>query len=155
MSTPNQYCTTDQVAEEFKDLTFGDGSSGSSPITSDRVDRFCQEASAYIDGRIGLLYTTPVSSTTSPNSYLILQQIAALLVGRRLKPILKVQSAAPTNSQEGKAASELDPDKMLQEIVDQKTLLADAVSRDSTGGVNSFAAGNGVVHTFKRDTRQW
>lgn len=147
----NQYCTYTQVQEEFKDITFGSGTA----VGTSRVDRFCQEASAHIDSKIGLLYTTPVDATISPKSFLILQHISIALVTKRLKPILYVESPVPTQSQQTRGQVEIDPDKMLQDIVEKKSLLIDAVSRATDGGVTSYTKTNSIPHVFDMTKRQW
>lgn len=147
----NQYCTYTQVQEEFKALTFGTGTA----IGTSRVDRFCQESSAYIDGKVGLLYSTPVDSTNSPKSFLILQHICIALVARRIRPILGVEAPVATDSQKTRGEGEIDPEEMLNDIIANKTLLSDATKLSSDGGVTSYTKTNSVPHIFDICKKQW
>ena len=147
-----QYCSSDEVQEEFKSLTFGTGTS----VTSDRVDRFIEEASAYINSKIGLVYTTPVVEADSPESWMVLRMICIMLVVKRLKPILSVRAPTEKDSQESEGEDDVGgAEKMLKDIIDQKLLLTDAPKISSSGVVNSYSRTNGLEHTMKKGEDQW
>ncbi len=147
----SEYCTTTNVQEEFKDITWGTGNS----ILAARVTRFIQEASAHIEGKIGLVYQTPVDATASPKATLLLKAICIALVVKRLDPILNVKAPQTKDSQQSGGKKERTPDDDLDDIVAGKISLIDVSKISSTDGVKSFAVTDGIEHVFTRDTKQW
>jgi hypothetical protein len=146
-----EYCTTTQVAEEFKDVSFATG-----PVTTARVTRLIQEASAYINSKVGKIYETPIVAATSPEAYLIMTMICVGLVSDRLKPILKVKTPALNDSQQGGEGEEASvAERMLTEIVQEKLNLGDATKLSSTDGVDSYNVSSGVENKFSLDEDQW
>ena len=86
------YSTNSDIQSEFKNLAYS-----SSGITSAEVDEFIAQEDAYIDGRIGNKYDTPV---TASNSVKILKTISIQLVAARVKTILAVKTGIPVTDQD-------------------------------------------------------
>lgn len=86
------YTTNTKVGEEFKNLTF----SSSTFPTDTVVTRFISEADAYIDGRLGSIYETPITGTTS---LLIIQQISTWLTSARVRYLQQVKTGSETVKQ--------------------------------------------------------
>lgn len=147
----SEYCSTTEVQEEFKDITWGTGTA----IAAARVTRFIQEASAYIEGKIGLIYTTPISSTASPKATLVIKAICIALVADRVRKIMNVKTGSATDSQKASGEAKMDPEKMLQDIVEEKMLLSDASKVSSRDGVQSYASVNALEQTFQKGVKQW
>lgn len=145
------YALNADVALEFKGLVL----STTSVVTAATVDGFIAQAEAEIDGRVGLVYVTPIDSTASPKSFLILKMLSIQLVAERLRPILEVKTGSGDTSQGSGRPKAKGPREVLQDIVDQKVMLSDAVKRSNFDGVQSFSADTGEPMTFQKDQRQW
>jgi hypothetical protein len=142
------YCTTSDVTNEFKKLTLND-----STISTAKVTEWISQADAYIDGKVGLKYTTPVSGATE--SLKILKQISTWMVAGRVKQALDQDTGDDRLEQITKGDLEKKAKAMLQEIVDGKLLLSDATIRRSGDGVKSFAVDEEEEHTIKKGEDQW
>lgn len=143
------YTTVDNVASEFKNISF----SATTSITTDEVTRFIDEADAYIDGRLDNIYVTPVTGVVS---LLILQQISTWLVAQRVKDIQALKTGNDTTNQDG-SEKRLDKKAMelLEQIIKDELQLPDATAVKSGGGVSSYNARNNIKPIFKRDEQQW
>jgi len=142
------YCTTANVQSEFKDITF----SASTSITSTEISDFIDQADAEINGRVGLVYVTPITGSIA---LLIIKSISIGIVTQRVKDILAVKTGNPDVEQEGRTNSAIAARKMLDEIVSGKMLLTDAVKRSSGDGVKSYTSINNIEHVFEKETNQW
>lgn len=143
------YSTVEQVAAEFKGITFTDTSS----ITITEVERFISEADAVIDGRLGQTFVVPISGTIS---LLIVQNISIWLVAQRVKDIQSLKTGnAPTNQIERENRLDAKAMKMLDDILNEDILLPDATLIKSTGTVSASNVTNNVERIFKRDDVQW
>lgn len=145
------YCTNTNVQNETKGLDYA--SSGAA-ITSIKVDEFISQADAYIDSRIGLKYSTPVTATESLK---ILKQISTWLVVDRVKDILTTRTGNAQRDQtsEPVVTPGTKAERMLKDIVAGNILLSDATLRSSSDGVHSFTYDEGEEHTFEKGVDQW
>lgn len=143
------YCTVSQIESEFKNITFTVDSS----VTISDVERFIEEASAYIDGVLDSVYVTPITGVVS---LLIVQQVCIWLVSQRIKDIQALKtSKEPTNQITSELRLDKKAENMLKSIVKDEISLPDAIKDSSTGGVSSYNSRNNITPIFKRDTEQW
>lgn len=145
------YALNADVALEFKGLVL----SSTSVVTATTVDGFIAQAEAEINGRVGLVYNTPIDSNLSPDSFLILKMLSIQLVAERLRPILEVKTGSNDTSQGSGRPRARGPREVLQDIVDQKVMLHDAVKKSTLDGVQSFSGDTGEPMTMKKGTTQW
>ena len=141
------YSTYSDVQNEFKNINFTDGL-----ITSAKVTEFISQADAYIDGRIGLIYDTPVTGTKSLS---ILKEISIGLVAQRISYILETKSITPKGDQYIPKNLIEQAEKRLDMIENRRLLLSDANERSTQAGVASYSSSNDVERTFKQGTDQW
>ncbi len=144
------YCEVEEVEAEFKDVTFDSNTA----ITEADVTRFIVEADAEINGRVGLVYVTPV---TAVEALVLLRRISIGIVSTRIKAILAVKTGAEKADQ-GNKTPDGDPyRKMLTQIVKGDMILAGATKRSTGDGVSSASsnAASGCAHTFKKGEEQW
>jgi hypothetical protein len=141
------YSDLAQVQAEFKDITFD----VNTPVTPAEVDRFLEEASAYINSRLGLLYQTPVLGTQAA---IVLRTIETYLVKSRILSIMKVKAGIGVAEQESD-----DPGsqglRMLDEIISGKLTLTDAQILTGAAGVRSYSYENDIPHVFDVTKTQW
>lgn len=143
------YCTSTDVASEFKNITF----SASTAVTSTEVDGFIAQADAEIDGVVGLRYEVPV---TGASSLLIVKQISIKLVAGRIKKILEVKTSTEEVNQEAQSPNLIaEARDMLDKIVKGTLLLSDATVLSSTGGFKSFAVDEDLDYEFDITGDNW
>lgn len=140
------YSINNDVINEFKSLDT------SGKISKTKIDDWIGQADAYIDGRIGLIYTTPVTGT---NALLILKEISIGFVAQRVAYVLETKSITPSGDQYIPKNLILMAEKKLQMIIDRQLLLSDAELISSNGGVKSYTSSNTVTRNFKYNVDQW
>lgn len=147
------YSTNAQVASEFKDITFG----GSTPLTDTEVDRFIEEADAFINAKISKRYSTSITEVGNPISFAILRNISIWLVAERVREIMQVKGISVEQLKQGARvpAGRKEAMKMLEEIAGGKLDLSDATLADSDDRIASFNVDNDIEHSFKRNVEQW
>ncbi len=141
------YSLYTDVVNEFKNIDITNG-----VITETKINEFISQADAYIDGRIGLIYQTPVTGT---NSLLILKKISIGLTAQRIANILELKSVVAEGDQAIPKDLIAEAKEDLQLIVDRGLLLSDADEVTTTGGVSSYTGENTVERTFQQGTQQW
>lgn len=143
------YCAHADVAQEFKNMSFGT----TTTPTATAITEFIAQADAFIDGRVGMKYTVPITGTASLS---IIKQISIGLVAARVKDILKVKTSAEAINQ---ATREGDPAKAaldkLDMIVKGTLILSDATLAVSGDGFKSFANDEDEEFTFQKNVDQW
>lgn len=140
------YSTNSDVVDEFKSLdTTG-------KITLEKINTWIVQADAYINGRIGLLYQTPV---TGAESVEILKEISIGFVAQRISRVLELKSITPKGDQYIPKDLIKKAELRLQMIVDRKLLLSDADERSTQAGVSSYSSENTVNRAFKQEKTQW
>lgn len=142
------YSTNALVASEFKSITF----SSSTKITDSEVDQWITEADAYIDGRIGLIYETPVTGTKALE---ILKTISIGIVAQRVAYAMEVKSITPKGDQYIPKDLINSAEKKLDMIVNRQLLLSDATERSTSGRVRSYSGSNTVTRKFDQSKDQW
>lgn len=140
------YCTYTDVQSEFKNLVLG----STHALTSTEVTEFIEQASNYIDARIGLKYETPVTATAAIS---VLKMIAIWMVKKRILRILAVKGATKPEEQEG--STDLNPEQMLSDILSDKLLLVGADLATTGSGVRSYTYDNDIDPVFEKGTDQW
>jgi len=145
------YSTPTLISSEFKSITF----SATTKVTEDEVTQFIVEADAYIDARIGLIYTTPVTLAASPKSMEVLKTISIGLVAQRIAKIMELKSTSPQGDQAIPVDLAIQARANLEMIVKRELLLSDAVSISSVQGVKSYSSSNTVTRVFDQSKTQW
>ncbi len=143
------YSSNSDVTNEFRAIDTTNG-----VITTAKIDTFIGQADEYIDGRIGLLYETPVDSGAE-KSLKILKEISIGLVAQRIAYILETKSITPKGDQAIPKNLIAEAKERLQLIVDRKLLLSDATELSTLSGVKSFTSSNTVQRKFLINTAQW
>jgi hypothetical protein len=141
------YCTNSDVVNEFKSLNTTDGK-----ITTTKIDTWIAQADAYINGRIGNVYTTPI---TGAESLLIIKEISIGLVAQRISRILDTKAISPKGDQYIPKDLIEKAEKRLDMIVNRQMVLSDATLKTTHGGVSSYTSDNTVDRTFDLTKNQW
>lgn len=142
------YATEAEISSEFKNVEF----SATTSVKTAEVTRFLAEASALIDAKVGMRYVTPV---TNASDLLILKTICIDIVTARIKRILDVKTGKTETEQGVKGSVEGAALKMLSEISNGNLPLQNSELINESSGVYSYAASNGLEHTFKKGEDQW
>ncbi len=143
------YCSYVDVIAEFKSL---DTSSTGAVITNGKITSLIAQSDAFINGRVGKVYTTPVTGT---EALLILKKISIGLTAERISNILKLKGPVPEGNQLMQKDLIKEAREDLSMIVKGDLLLIDAAKISSTGGVASYTGENDVRRTFKQGEDQW
>ena len=141
------YSTNSNVKDEFKSIDTTNGL-----ITTTKIDDWIDQADEYIDGRIGLVYETPVSGVKSLK---ILKQISIGFVAQRIAYVLETKSITPKGDQYIPKNLIEQSEKRLQMVVDKQLLLSDATLKSTHGGVKSYSNDNTVTRNFDQSKDQW
>ncbi len=127
------YCVNTDVKAEFKNLVY----QSSGGITSGEVDTWITETDAYINGRIGLKYSTPVTGT---QGVLILKTVSIWLVAHRVKNrLMTLTGTKGEQSSEPVEGYDVAAEKRLEMIVTGMLPLSDATLARSNDGVDSYS----------------
>jgi len=143
------YSIYTDVQAEFKNITF----SSSSSVKDTEVTEFITQADAYIDSRLGLKYTVPI---TGVESLKICKRLSIWLVTGRIKRILRVKTGVQTGEQDT-----IDGDletlarNEIEMILDGLLLLSDATLATTADGFRSYAVDEDLEYTFTREDDQW
>lgn len=145
------YCTATEVASEFKGMTF----SATTSVTDTEVAAFIAREDAFIDSRVALKYTVPV---TGASSLLIMKKVCLNLVVGKIKNIMSVKTGDPKADQGGPGDGLIEAAMgLLKMIVDEDILLKDAVAAGVSSPVKSYLSNGGGAYTPKFDieSTQW
>ncbi|MCK5608285.1 hypothetical protein KAR91_40765 [Candidatus Pacearchaeota archaeon] len=141
------YSTNADVVKEFKSIDTTNG-----VISDAKIDEYIAQADAYINGRVGLVYETPVTGT---NSLLILKEISIGFVAQRIAFILETKSITPTGDQAIPKNLIEQAESRLTMIAEKTLILDDAEEKSSNGGVSSYTSENNVTRNFQQGVQQW
>jgi len=140
------YSTNSDVVDEFKNLdTTG-------KITLEKINSWILQADAYINGRIGLIYQTPV---TGEESLEVLKEISIGFVAQRIAYVLETKSITPKGDQYIPKNLIKQAEDRLSMIVNRKLLLSDATEVSTDAGVSSYSGENTVTRAFDQSKQQW
>lgn len=140
------YADTDDVASEFKGITF----SATSRVTTTEVGNFIDEAEARIEAKLGMIYSIPITGT---KSLLIMKTLVVQSVKARILDILYVKTGNPEADQGGSGSASLykEVKETIADLVSKKMLLIDA-SLLSGKGWASYQNDNDIDPVFTKDT---
>jgi hypothetical protein len=141
------YSLNTDVIDEFKNIDTTNGR-----ITTAKIDEWIDQADAYINGRIGLVYSTPVTATESLK---VLKEISVGLVAQRISRVLETKSITPKGDQYIPKDLIEKAEKRLDMIVNRQLILSDATKSTSHGGVRSYSQDNTVCRKFDQTKAQW
>ncbi len=141
------YASVEEVVSEFKDLEVGTGTS----VTDSEIGRFIDEADAYINSKLGLVYQVPI---TAPEAFPILRMIEVYLIKARINSILEIRSGQEEIVQNGINNAEV-ANKMLDNLVAGIMVLPGAIMITSKAGVSSYSHENNIEHVFDVTRTQW
>lgn len=145
------YASVAEVGAEFKNTTF----TSTSAVKDSQVSAMLDQATAYIDGKVGMRYVLPI---VAPGALLVLKGICIDIVAQRLKPILKIDAGgvkgnqSPATEDRNKKA-----EQALSDIQSNNTDLTvfGAVLKSKGDGADSYGARNPGDAQFKKGTTQW
>lgn len=143
------YSTNSDVTDEFKSIDVVNGK-----ITTTKIDVWIGQADEYIDGRIGLLYETPVGASAL-KSLKILKEISVGFVAQRIAQIMEMKSITPKGDQFIPKDLIKKAERRLEMIVNRTLLLSDATALSTDQGVKSYSSSNEVTRTFDQSKDQW
>ena len=140
------YISTSELQAEYRGVTF----SISTTPTLANVTIMIDEESSFIDATLNNYISVPVSQTTSPNFYSILQRICKKIVKNRVNAIMRMQTGSDKD-EESPENLENKARKELRTIIDRKEFY-DA-SRVSTNqyGISDGNYTNSIEPVFNID----
>ena len=143
------YITVADVTSEFKNTSFLSGTS----VTSAEVAEFITQEQNEIDAIVGMAYSVPVASATSPNTYSLLKKYNITLVKNRVEHILKMDAGTDAdNTVDDRQEKVIE---RLEKLVDKKQLHdAERIASDSYG-VKDYNYTNSISATFTTSSQQW
>jgi len=145
------YCVLADVVAEFKGVAF----TATTSVTDTDVANFIAMEDEFINSRLALKYTVPV---TGAASLLVLKKISLGLVVGKIKNILEVKTGESSADQGGAGSSLIKNARdMLQMIIEDTLLLRDAADATQTSAVASYLTGNGADYdpVFQAGVEQW
>jgi hypothetical protein len=144
------YVTYSNVQTEFKNITFG---STTFP-TSTTVTTLCDEEGERVDTILGAFITTPVSATTSPNFYKVIQRVVKMLVKHRIENIINTKTGAESDQDQPPNLEKLAKDE-LREYIDNRTF-SDAVRKSTNEyGASDYNYTNDIEAEIDVAAEQW
>jgi hypothetical protein len=147
------YCSISDVQSLIKWTTF----TTTSKVNTNDVADFILEADALINGRIALIYNTPI---TNVDDVEILKFISTRLAAYEVAKVLVMQTAGkmPEIAYSWKNSA----DKRIMQIISRDLILPNSTEKDSTNGLYSFTShGNSdndyedTEPVWKLETEQW
>lgn len=144
------YCSLQDIKDEFKQLKLD---SDGSAVTEEKVLRWIQQDTSYINSKISVKYQVPV--TAGPDALNVLKKICIWLVSDRIKDITEVKNVRPEADQDVKASLSQKAEDMLDEIAEGDLPLLGASPVTNAGGVGSYTSRNNVPRVFKKVPDQW
>lgn len=138
------YCLKEDVAADFKDITFDTNSS----VKDSEVDSWIDEASAYMDTFLSSRYIVPVTGT---QSLLVLKSICIYIVSDRVRNVLYTKTGVAEKNQDTKATFSYsrNPRKDLTMIQDGEIKLIDAQVLSVNIGFDTGCKDEPVFNTSK------
>ena len=140
------YATAAQVETEFKGVTF----SSSTQPTSTELSTMITEASAEIDARLAVKYTTPITGT---NALVVVRSICVQLLKGRVNEIRGIKTGGDDDK------DYTDPSKLARDMLDKlasgKMKLTDATLAATADGVKSYTYTNSIEPNFDVEESQW
>jgi hypothetical protein len=126
-------------------------------VTSNQINDWIKQETAYMNGVIGLRYVTPVAATYE-EAFLILKRICIYRVAERVKNKIETKSGISQTDQEVKAPNfTRTPNADLKAIADGDLILKGVPLVSSTGAVSSWCepdCDSSNCHTFD-GSQQW
>ena len=143
------YCTTSDISNEFKDITFDTDTS----VTDTDVDSFIDQASSLINSFVSSKYEIPV---TGSGALLFLKMICIWLVKARVISILSVKTPLDKTKQDPDSQKLYEQAISLLKQIKAGTLkLSDAVPASSDDGMTSFLMNEDVTYEFQLEMDKW
>lgn len=143
------YCTSSDIASEFRDITF----SSTTAVTTTDVSAFCDQASALIDSYVANKYAVPVTGTAS---LLLMKMIAVWLVKSRIISIISVKAPVDKARQDPDSQKLYDQALALLNQIKKGTLqLTDATLVSSADGLTSYLMNETIEHQFEMESDAW
>jgi phage gp36-like protein len=146
------YCTVANIKSDFKGLQV---ETSGTTISTDEAQEIIDQTSAYIDGRIGVKYVTPV--TEGAAALLILKAICIYICSERFKNILEVKTGAAQMDSDQKQSKNIarTPKDDIDLIVKGLLLLDGATLQGTKQGVSSFNSDECIEHVIDVTKQQW
>lgn len=140
------YCTVTDIEGWFPGVDFNAGTK----LKETKVESMISKKSAYIDSRIGSVYETPITGTSS---LLIVQEICEFLVIADVEYVLKTGLG-----RRGEGIKPIDYREIAMDRLDKlesgESALLDAASK-GTDNFKSYNYENSVTTAFEKDEEQW
>lgn len=148
------YCAPADVASEFRNL---DITSTGAIITSAKLTEWISQTGAVIDARLTSKYVTPI---TGAGALEIIKNICIWIVAERVSKIMDLKANPPMQGEGIKvirvgAGTAKDAMSMLDDIMGNRMVLADAILRNNSAGIMSRNVSHNQEHQFKRNVVQW
>ena len=144
------YCSSTDIAAEYKTITFGSATS----ITSSTLATWCSQASARLDTQIGSFYSTPILEASSPISFRLMKMYATQLVQLRVNRALGLK-AGIAQDQESFATSAKNIIDEVKDIAERRQLSDAPRASSNKYGFKDYNNTNDVEPIFEIDSEQW
>lgn len=147
------YCTQADIEADFKGIDF---KASGTAVTVTELENIIAQESAYIDGRVGAKYVTPVTDSYA-EAFLILKRICIFRVSDRVRNIIQVKTGQAQKDSAEKAVENSARlyNKDLSDIAKGLLVLKDVPLLNTSGGFDSYNEDCGVEPVFKTTKQQW
>lgn len=144
------YANLADIQAEFKSLPV----TATTQLQSATINEFIDDASAEIDGKLGVRYTVPV--TTGASALAILKTICTWLVKDRIRGVLEIKDVQEKVDQDvaGKSLRERALE-WLDSLAKGHEILPGAPLLPSGGGVESYNRSRVDQNVFHRGRDEW
>lgn len=146
------YCTSAQVASEFKGIDFG---AAGSKVSSAEVDEFIAEEELRIDSYLSKRYEVPISQATSPKAFIFVRGICRRLVSARVASIIKVKAKSDDAEKDSKNNGSSSIWKNLRDIAEGKADLPSDATFKKASTTKRFHVEQGEKNVFDMEKDNW
>lgn len=153
---PDPYCTSADVAAEFKNIDF---TKTDAAVSDAKVTEWCVQAAAEINNRLSVRYQIPLIEdyNISEDGMSLIKMLAIKLVAQRVTGVLESKNVRPETDTQVKVNTANEARKIIQDIVDKKLPLLGAIPATpedgTTSGINAGSLTKGF--TFTREGNDW
>ena len=146
------YVTVDQVASEFKDITFN----STSAVKDTEVTEIIEQESAYVQSFLDPIYELPIAGA---DALTVLKKITTALVAFRVADILSMARSIKVSDsaviQEIKGGTAYKAAKRDLELISKEKLVLSGATLKSNRDPSSYNSANCVDPVFSTTEQQW
>ena len=142
------YSTQANIEGEFKDIAF----STDTAVKASEIPNLIAETDAEIDARLSVRYVTPITGSIS---LILMRTISTFITSARISKIIEVKTGEADKDQPRRYEERNNAIKMINDIVEGKMVLTDAIPVSQKRGIRSFTYENNIKPCIDIKREQW